>query len=59
LLRFCELTLFVYSGITGVLCYGSGHFLQCIEGEKAHVLALLKVHWGTYVVILLHRIKPF
>lgn len=27
-------------GITGVLCYGNGHFLQCIEGEKTHVLAL-------------------
>ena len=27
-------------GITGTLCYGSGHFLQCIEGEKAHVYAL-------------------
>ncbi|MGO1475428.1 BLUF domain-containing protein [Psychrobacter sp. AOP22-C1-22] len=27
-------------GITGTLCYGNGHFLQCIEGEKAHVFAL-------------------
>lgn len=27
-------------GITGILCYGNGRFLQCIEGEKAHVLAL-------------------
>lgn len=27
-------------GITGTLCYGSGQFLQCIEGEKAHVFAL-------------------
>lgn len=27
-------------GITGTLCYGSGHFLQCIEGEKANVFAL-------------------
>lgn len=26
--------------ITGVLCYGNGHFLQCIEGEKAKVMAL-------------------
>lgn len=26
--------------ITGVLCYGNGHFLQCIEGEKAQVLTL-------------------
>lgn len=26
--------------ITGTLCYGSGHFLQCLEGEKAKVLAL-------------------
>ncbi|MGP5520881.1 BLUF domain-containing protein [Psychrobacter namhaensis] len=59
MLRFCELTPFVYSDITGVLCYGSGHFLQCIEGEKAHVLALLKVRWATCVVILPHRIKPF
>ncbi|SNT69028.1 BLUF domain-containing protein [Psychrobacter sp. LV10R520-6] len=29
-------------GITGILCYGNGHFLQCIEGEKAHVLVLLQ-----------------
>ncbi len=28
------------NGITGVLCYGRGHFLQCIEGEKANVIAL-------------------
>lgn len=27
-------------GITGTLCYGNGQFLQCIEGEKRHVLAL-------------------
>lgn len=27
-------------GITGILCYGSGQFLQCIEGEKAHVFEL-------------------
>lgn len=27
-------------GITGVLCYGNGQFLQCIEGKKSHVLAL-------------------
>ncbi|WP_227526385.1 BLUF domain-containing protein [Psychrobacter sp. Marseille-P5312] len=27
-------------GITGTLCYGNGHFLQCIEGEKAEVAAL-------------------
>jgi len=27
-------------GITGTLCYGNSHFLQCIEGEKAKVLAL-------------------
>ena len=27
-------------GITGTLCYGNGHFLQCIEGEKAKVVAL-------------------
>ncbi|MGE6572293.1 hypothetical protein [Psychrobacter namhaensis] len=33
--------------------------MQCIEGEKAHVLALFKVHWGTCDVILPHRIKPF
>jgi hypothetical protein len=26
--------------ITGVLCYGNGQFLQCIEGNKAQVLAL-------------------
>lgn len=29
-------------GITGILCYGSGCFLQCIEGEKAHVFALME-----------------
>lgn len=29
-------------GITGILCYGNGQFLQCIEGEKAHVFALKK-----------------
>ena len=29
-------------GITGTLCYGSGHFLQCIEGEKAYVFDLQK-----------------
>ena len=27
-------------GITGTLCYGNGHFLQCMEGEKAKVAAL-------------------
>ena len=27
-------------GITGTLCYGNSHFLQCLEGEKAKVLAL-------------------
>ena len=27
-------------GITGTLCYGNGHFLQCIEGQKAQVFAL-------------------
>lgn len=27
-------------GITGTLCYGNGHFLQCIEGEKAKIAAL-------------------
>lgn len=29
-------------GITGILCYGNGQFLQCIEGEKAKLLALQK-----------------
>ncbi|MGP9690096.1 BLUF domain-containing protein [Psychrobacter sp. AOP22-C1-C5] len=28
------------NGITGILCYGNGQFLQCIEGKKAHVFAL-------------------
>ncbi|WP_350561523.1 BLUF domain-containing protein [Psychrobacter sp. CAL346-MNA-CIBAN-0220] len=28
--------------ITGILCYGNGNFLQCIEGEKAQVIALQK-----------------
>ncbi|WP_201535099.1 BLUF domain-containing protein [Psychrobacter ciconiae] len=27
-------------GITGILCYGNGEFLQCIEGKKAQILAL-------------------
>ena len=27
-------------GITGTLCYGNGHFLQCLEGKKTKVLAL-------------------
>ena len=27
-------------GITGTLCYGNGHFLQCIEGEKDKIAAL-------------------
>ncbi|MBP2279237.1 hypothetical protein H4W00_000050 [Psychrobacter sp. PL19] len=26
--------------ITGILCYGNGNFLQCIEGNKAQVIAL-------------------
>ncbi len=30
------------NGITGTLCYGNRHFLQCLEGEKAKVLALQK-----------------
>ena len=29
-------------GITGTLCYGNGHFLQCLEGEKGEVLSLQK-----------------
>ncbi len=29
-------------GITGILCYGNGQFMQCIEGTKAEVLALQK-----------------
>ncbi|WP_296244255.1 MULTISPECIES: BLUF domain-containing protein [unclassified Psychrobacter] len=29
-------------GITGTLCYGNGHFLQCMEGEKAKVAALTR-----------------
>lgn len=28
------------NGITGILCYGNSHFLQCIEGKKSKVLAL-------------------
>jgi len=27
-------------GITGTLCYGNGHFLQCLEGEKDEILTL-------------------
>lgn len=29
-------------GITGILCYGNGQFLQCIEGEKSKILTLQK-----------------
>lgn len=28
------------NGITGILCYGNGQFLQCIEGEKAKIADL-------------------
>lgn len=31
-----------HNNITGILCYGNGHFLQCIEGKKSQVLALQK-----------------
>lgn len=31
-----------HHGITGTLCYGNGHFLQCIEGKKANVAVLTK-----------------
>ena len=27
-------------GITGILCYGSGHFLQALEGDRSVVNAL-------------------
>jgi hypothetical protein len=30
----------VADGITGILCYGSGQFLQALEGERAAVTAL-------------------
>lgn len=30
----------VSQGITGILCYGSGQFLQALEGERAAVTAL-------------------
>lgn len=29
-----------HHGITGSLCYGNGHFLQCIEGKKVQVFDL-------------------
>lgn len=29
-------------GITGVLCYGNGQFLQCIEGSKLEIVALVQ-----------------
>ncbi|OLF37118.1 MULTISPECIES: BLUF domain-containing protein [unclassified Psychrobacter] len=29
-------------GITGILCYGNGQFLQCIEGSKQEVISLQK-----------------
>ena len=28
------------NSLTGILCYGNGHFLQCIEGSKSQVWAL-------------------
>ena len=28
-------------GITGILCYGNGQFLQCIEGTKVEIIALV------------------
>lgn len=28
--------------ITGTLCYGNGHFLQCLEGKKSVLLPLLQ-----------------
>ncbi|WP_430738092.1 BLUF domain-containing protein [Psychrobacter sp. VH5] len=46
-------------GITGTLCYGNGHFLQCIEGEKAKVAALTQRifadHRHKHVEVLLLR----
>lgn len=33
-------------GITGTLCYGNSHFLQCLEGEKSKVLALQQRIFG-------------
>lgn len=47
-----------HNNITGILCYGNGYFLQCIEGEKAQVLALQqrifadKRHKNTKVLLL-------
>lgn len=29
-------------GITGILCYGNGQFLQCIEGSKVEIVALMQ-----------------
>ena len=46
-------------GITSTLCYGNGHFLQCIEGEKAKVAALTQRifadHRHKHVEVLLLR----
>ncbi len=45
-------------GITGTLCYGNSHFFQCLEGEKAKVLALQqrifadKRHKNTKILLL-------
>ena len=45
-------------GITGTLCYGNGHFLQCLEGEKVKVLDLQqrifsdKRHKDTKILLL-------
>lgn len=30
------------NGITGILCYGNGQFLQCLEGQKKVLLPLLQ-----------------
>ena len=40
-------------GITGTLCYGNGHFLQCIEGEKAEVAALTQRDFSDWRMRLL------
>lgn len=40
-------------GITGTLCYGNGHFLQCMEGEKAKVAALTQRDFSDWRMRLL------
>jgi len=49
-------------GITGILCYGNGQFLQCIEGSKKEVISLQKrifadLRHKNVEVLLVHAIN--